>query len=266
MATNVAASQTNGVPASSAGSNSQTLTNTQTTTIVPTASSQPNQQQPQPPLSPSTAATRPRDARMIELLLMSQGVTSYEARVPLLLLDLAYRHTSSVLSDALHLSADPYITQAGSKSASSAAAALAAAGGDATVSPGAVRLAIAARLGYQFRGGGGASGMSKEWMQELARERNKVALPKVAPNEWGSRLPSERFVLSGVSWGLKDVWAEAGNDGDDGDDDEDDEDEEMAEGTEAPAKAEDVGGDGVEGGTVADVFGEEIDEDMEMEE
>ena len=110
--------------------------------------------------------------------------------MPQLLLDFAYRHTSSVLSDALHLAADPYVSHAGAKpSASSGAAASAPGnGGDATVSANAVHVAIASRLAYQFRGGGGAAGgggASKDWMMELARERNKVALPRVAPSEWG---------------------------------------------------------------------------------
>ena len=97
-------------------------------------------------------------------------------------------------------------------------------------------------------------------MQELARERNKVALPKIVPSEWGVRLPSERFVLSGASWGLKDVW-------EDGDMDEDDESEEGADamqGIEGP-ELEDVGGEDVEGGTVDDVFGGDVDEEMAEE-
>lgn len=187
----------------------------------------------------------------MELLLTSQGVTAYEQRVPLLLLDFAYRHTSSVLNDALHLSGDPYITHAGSKPSASAGA-IATAAGDAAVSANAVKLAIAARLSYQFRGGSGGGGISKDYMQELARERNKVALPKIVPSEWGVRLPSERFVLSGTSWGLKDMWEEV-DDGEPGGD--------AMEGIEGP-DPEDIGGDGVEGGTVEDMFGEDVDAEM----
>ncbi|KAK7403046.1 Transcription initiation factor TFIID subunit 9 [Neonectria punicea] len=242
--------QTNGIPASSAGT-SQTVPNTQTSTASqPTAALQTG-----PPATPSTSAPRPRDARLIELLLTSQGVTAYEQRVPLLLLDFAYRHTSSVLSDALHLSGDPYITHAGAKP-SATSGATAAAPGDAVVSANAVKLAIAARLSYQFRGGSAGGGISKDYMQELARDRNKVVLPRIVPSEWGVRLPSERFVLSGTSWGLKDVW------------DEEDEDEngggDAMEGIEGP-NPEDVGGDGVEGGTVEDMFGEDVDEEMAEE-
>jgi transcription initiation factor TFIID subunit 9B len=186
--------------------------------------------------------------------------------VPLLLLDFAYRHTSSVLSDALHLSADPYTSQAGARpSAASGAAPVNA--GDAAVSANAVQLAIASRLGYQFRGGGGAGaaagGVGKDWMMELARERNKVALPRVAPGEWGVRLPSERFVLSGVSWGLRETWAAAADDASS----EEDESEkgEAMEGVEKMEAddADQEAGDGVEGGTMADVFGDEV-EDTEM--
>lgn len=202
----------------------------------------------------ASAAPRPRDARLIELLLTSQGVTAYEQRVPLLLLDFAYRHTSSILNDALHLSGDPYVTHAGAKpSASSGAAASA---GDASVSANAIKLAIAARLGFQFRGGSSGGGISKEYMQELARERNKVALPRIVPNEWGVRLPSERFVVSGTSWGLKDRWDEASDD-----DDEEMQGGDAMEGVEAP-EPEDVGGDGVEGGTVDDMFGDDVDQEM----
>ncbi|KAJ4164431.1 hypothetical protein LMH87_006107 [Akanthomyces muscarius] len=248
--------QTNGATASvtpAPAQPSQAAAATTTTTAAGPSST--SQQHP----SSAAAAPRPRDARLIELLLTSQGVTSYEQRVPLLLLDFAYRHTSSILNDALHLSGDPYVTQAGAKPSASAGAS-AAAPGDASVSANAVKLSVAARLGYQFRGGSSGGGISKEYMQELARERNKVALPRIVPNEWGVRLPSERFVLSGTSWGLQDVWDEIGEEevpemgggGGDGD---------AMEGIQGPAP-EDVGGDGVEGGTVEDMFGDDVDEEM----
>lgn len=124
------------------------------------------------------------------------------------------------------------------------------------MSANAIKLSIAARLGFQFRGGSSGGGISKEYMQELARERNKVALPKIVPNEWGVRLPSERFVLSGTSWGLKDGWDEDGDD-----DDEEMQGGDAMEGVEAP-EPEDVGGDEVEGGTVDDMFGDDVDQEM----
>ncbi|CAK7274779.1 Transcription initiation factor TFIID subunit 9 [Sporothrix epigloea] len=252
----------------------------------PRAASSSQAQSSQQPDSSAQPASKPRDVRTMELLLTAQGVTAYEARVPQLLLDFAYRHTSSVLSDAIHLSADPYTSHAGTKpSAASGAAAMAPASGDASVSVNAVQLAIASRLAFQFRGGaGGASaggGASKEWLLELARERNKVALPRVGAVEWGARLPSERFVLSGVSWGLRDAWAPGASASDDYDGDGDelettdsallgkknalagegsDGDVDMADGT----AAEDVGGDGVEGGTMDDVFADDDMMDEEM--
>lgn len=262
-----AAPQTNGVPPPSSGSQtiaatSQQTSQSQTQSQTVVQASQQNllpHHQIQPPISPAMTAPRPRDARTLELLLTAQGVTSYEQRVPLLLLDFAYRHTSAVLSDALHLSADPYTSHAGARpSAASGAAPVNV--GDANISANAVQLAIASRLGFQFRGGGGGGGgggISKEWMLETARERNKVALPKVHPTEWGVRLPSERFVLNGLSWGLRDVWA--GQE----DESEEDEEEQAAEAMEG-VETEDVTGDGVEGGTMDDVFGDDGLEDEEM--
>ncbi|KAI1101039.1 TFIID-31kDa-domain-containing protein [Jackrogersella minutella] len=173
--------------------------------------SQPSASSPTPSHAP-----RPRDARTIELLLTSQGVTSFDQRVPLLLLDFAYRHASSVLSDAIHMATDPYTSHAGGRPSASAGAAPTAPGAtDAVVTTNAINLAIASRQSFQFRG----RGASKDWLQEIARERNKVALPHVLSNEWGVRLPNERFVLSGVGWGLRDHWE--GEAGDDSDEDED---------------------------------------------
>ncbi|KYK54693.1 hypothetical protein DCS_06653 [Drechmeria coniospora] len=246
--------QSNGATATPANS-SQPGPPNQTTA----ASQPPAAQPPQPPTQPLSASDpRPRDARLIELLLTSQGVTAYEQRVPLLLLDFAYRHTSSILSDALHLAGDPYVTQAGSKPSASSGA-TATAPGEAPIGANAVKLAISARLSYQFRGGSAGGGISKEYTQELARERNKVALPRIVPNEWGVRLPSERFVLTGTSWGLKDMWE--GDEGLSESDEDEQQGGDMMEGIQGP-DPEDVGGDGVEGGTVDDVFGDDVDEEM----
>ena len=206
----------------------------------------------------------PREARTIELLLKSQGVTSYDTRVPLLLLDFAYRHTSSVLSDALHLTTDPYTTHAGAKpSGASGAAPSAPSAGDAHVSTNAVNLAIASRQAYQFRGGSGAGGgagggASKEWLQELAKERNKHQLPRVMAHEWGVRLPNERFVLSGVGFGLKDTWV-----GDEGDEeaDEEDEDEQMEDAMGPVADSAEAKKDGAAEEGLGDMIGDDLEED-----
>jgi transcription initiation factor TFIID subunit 9B len=117
-------------------------------------------------------------------------------------------------------------------------------------------LAIQSRLQYQFGGsggvggGGGGGGLSKEFLLEMAQNRNKVALPRVLQNEWGVRLPSERFVLTGVPWGLKGEWVqeEEGTQGGDG-----------MEGVEMEGE----GGEGEEGGTMEDLFGG--DEDMDKD-
>lgn len=295
-----AAPLTNGAPDSPPpGSNSQTLINTQSQptqtvsdgTTQPATNgvhSQPSQSQsqtqasssaqqataagaqPNAPTSPVSSAPKPRDQRTIELLLNAQGVTAFESRVPLLLLDFAYRHTASILSDSLYLAADPYTTHAGAKpsAAAGATSSVPGTGGDATVSASAVRLAIGSRLAYQFHGGGGATGgggISKDALANLAAERNKIALPRVPANEWGVRLPSERFVMTGMGWGVREVLARGEEDSEDDDDD----DQEMVDAMEVQPKDEDVGGDGVEGGTMEDVFGtgsnEQVgEEDVDM--
>lgn len=287
-----AAPQTNGVPASPGGS--QNANNTQSQNSQPAAASQaqpttngvngasqPSQSQtqastasqaanpavaqPAAPPSPTVSAPKPRDQRTIELLLNAQGVTAFESRVPQLLLDFAYRHTSSVLSDSLYLSTDPYVTHAGAKpsAASGATASMPGTGGDATVTANAIRLAISSRLAYQFHGGGGATGgggISKDALSSLAAEKNKIGLPKVPANEWGIRLPNERFVMTGVGWGMREVLPRAA-------DDSEEEDEDMADAMDVPINDEDVGGDGVEGGTMEDLFGNNDrvgEEDVDM--
>ncbi|KAI0109024.1 transcription initiation factor IID, 31kD subunit-domain-containing protein [Nemania sp. FL0031] len=285
--------QTNGIPPSTGPSQSQPQTqpqsqptqNTTTTGTTTVPNTQPTNTTPGPSQPPGNAPSsptvtthepRPRDARTIELLLTSQGVTSFDNRVPLLLLDFAYRHTSSILNDALHLSGDPYTTHAGAKpSGSSGAVPMAPPGGDATVSTNAINIAIASRQAYQFRGGSGGGGggvgggvggggASKEWLQELARERNKVALPRVLANEWGVRLPNERFVLSGQSWGLREQWGVEGGSESEADEDEDEDGgSDAMEGIEGPNKKEKEGEE-ESGGGLDEFLGDDMgDEDME---
>lgn len=199
--------------------------------------------------------------------------------MPLLLLDFAYRHTSSVLNDALHLSTDPYVTHAGARpSGSSGAVPSAPAVQDATVTTSAVNLAIASRQSFQFRGGAGGhnggGGASKEWLQELARDRNRAALPRILANEWGVRLPNERFVLSGQAWSLKESWDGGDDDDDDGEgggggySDEDDMIDfieggsSSKKGSNANATTEGEGGGGLDE-LLEDDVGDEDMEDME---
>ncbi|RAL61773.1 hypothetical protein DID88_002836 [Monilinia fructigena] len=200
---------------------------------------------------------RPRDARLIHMLLSSLGVAAYQERVPLQLLDFAYRHSSSILSDALHLSSDAYVSQ-------QTRARDAPPGGgfrdaDGQVSANAVQLAIQSRLQYQF-GAGTGGGLSKEFLLETAQARNKIALPRVLQNEWGVRLPAERFVLTGVPWGLKDEWLE----------DDEEEEEPVGESMEGiiAAEEENLEGDEEGAGDMNDLFGTggDMDEDMDKEE
>jgi transcription initiation factor TFIID subunit 9B len=185
---------------------------------------------PPPPFPPTSLndsgkLRRPRDARLIHMLLASLGVTAYQERVPLQLLDFAYRYTSSILQDAVHLTVEGY---AGNPSGPGEVNVSGGRGGVElnTVTLQALRLSIASRLHYQFQ-----PGLPKEFLMDIASERNRIALPGVsrgfdsgaagAPNRaaqnafsntslGGMRLPPERFCLTGIGWNLKDDWESEG--------------------------------------------------------
>ncbi|KAH8432241.1 putative transcription initiation factor TFIID, 31kD subunit [Aspergillus melleus] len=195
-------------------SGGQTTNNPPTSTALPAQPSQPTQI-PSTSLKDSGKSRRPRDVRLIHMLLASLGVTSYQERVPLQLLDFAYRYTSSVLQDAVHLATEGY---AGSMDGGTSR------GGEVNgVSLPALRLSIASRLHYQFQ-----TGLPKEFLLDVAAERNRVALPgatrgfdagqqqgnKPAANQsvlmGGMRLPPERFCLTGTGWNMKDEWESEG--------------------------------------------------------
>ena len=98
-----------------------------------------------------------------------------------------------------------------------------------TVSLPALRLSIASRLHYQFQ-----TGLPKEFLMDIAAERNRVALPgasrgfgdtptsaaaatatsgaagRTSTVMAGMRLPPERFCLTGVGWNLRDGWESDG--------------------------------------------------------
>ena len=164
------------------------------------ANNKPSDQPKADPDAPLTSqqddglSKRPRDARLIHTVLANLGVQNYQERVPLQLLDFAYRYTSSVLSDSLRLSAEGYTAQASEKRK-------AVAGDDGSnITVTALRQAIASRQGYAFE-----PALPKEFMLEQAGERNRVALPKVERG-YGVQLPDEKYCLTGVGWGLKEEW------------------------------------------------------------
>jgi transcription initiation factor TFIID subunit 9B len=151
---------------------------------------------PFPPTSVSDSglSKRPRDARLIHLILGNLGVTAYQERVPLQLMDFAYRYTSSTLQDALHLTAEQYGT------AGPIGGRIAASHDLSAITLQSIRLSIESRNHYQFN-----PGLPKEYLQELAQEKNRIALPPVS-RDVGLRLPPERYCLTGVGFGLKNEW------------------------------------------------------------
>jgi len=185
------------------------------------------------------------------MLLASLGVTAYQERVPLQLMDFSYRYTSSILQDALYLSAEGYTGLAPDGTVTHGGGVHGRGGAIndlSTINISALRLAIGSRMHYQFQ-----PGLPKEVLQEVALERNAVRLPgqgaglprAPGPEVSGVRLPIEKFVLSGRGWGIKDSWESEGE-------------EDVGEGAgEGGADGPDAG-DGMEG-----IEGEGADENMD---
>ncbi|ORY14136.1 transcription initiation factor IID, 31kD subunit-domain-containing protein [Clohesyomyces aquaticus] len=233
-------------PSPPTASSTQPLTQSQNTTSQQTGASQSQQLsngQTITPLNPAHPATslqdagttkRPRDARLIHLLLANMGVHAYTERVPLQLLDFAYRYTSGVLSDAIAYEPPVHTSSTGKKGGANKDK-----DAEDGVSLNALRTAVGARVAQQF-----SAALPKEFMLEVASERNKIALPRVE-REFGVRLPPERYCFTGVGWGVKESWESEG---------EEDEEEGM--------EVEGVGA----GGPVADVMMGGMEEEDDVDE
>ena len=197
---------------------------------------------------------RPRDARLFHMILTNFGVTAYQERVPLQLMDFAYRYTSSTLQDALHFTSEGYgTTNPTGPGASTKRAEGAAAHNDMSgITLASLRLSIASRTQYQF-----SPTLPKEFYSELAQERNRVGIPPPPKGEYGVRLPPEQYCLFGAGWELKEEWDEEMDvEQDTGMRNEDMDEREDGEG----------GGDEEEGGRMEDLFGgANGDEDKDME-
>jgi transcription initiation factor TFIID subunit 9B len=189
---------------------------------------------------------RPRDARLLHMVLANYGIIAYQDRVPLQLMDFAYRYTSSTLQDALHFTSEGYGTAAPGATSGKAAAHNDLSG----ITLSSLRLSIASRIHYQFN-----PTLPKEFYSEIAQDRNRVALPPVS-REWGMRLPPEQYCLTGVGWDLKERYDEEMEDADDARERDATIKEEGIEGDEEEDDEEEVG-------RMEDLFGNDGDEDME---
>jgi transcription initiation factor TFIID subunit 9B len=144
------------------------------------------------PTDDDTPSRRPRDARLIHALLASQGVTSYQERVPLMLIDFAYRYTRSVLADAQLLDREGYTPETRGRGNKD----------DDNVSGTSLRLAVASRATAQLQ-----PGLAKQDLLEMGQETNRIGLPRVE-RDFGLRLPDERFLWTGNGFSLQEEWME----------------------------------------------------------
>jgi transcription initiation factor TFIID subunit 9B len=210
------------------------------------------------------------------MLLASLGVSAYQERVPLQLLDFAYRYTSNILQDAVHLTTEGYAGEPGPGGGGNKGPAEVN-----TVNLSAVRLSIASRLHYQFQ-----TGLPKEFLMDMAAERNRVALPGAsrgfdgagnrAPAQQqanqsvllgGMRLPPERFCLTGSGWTMREEWESEGEE-ELGPEGQEEEDEDAMERDDEAENEQKRGSSAAAVGTKEEAdegFGEEDDEDGKME-
>ncbi|KAG0301581.1 Transcription initiation factor TFIID subunit 9 [Dissophora globulifera] len=122
-----------------------------------------------------TQTPQPRDAKIISLILQSLSVEDAEEKVIHQLLEFSHRYTTDVFQDALL-----YSEHAGRT--------------DVILDD--VKLAIQGRVNHSF-----TSPPPKEFLLELAEEKNKVPLPLI-PEKYGIRLPHERHCLTAVNFDL----------------------------------------------------------------
>ena len=190
-------------------------------------------------LSDSGLSKRPRDARLLHMVLASYGVSAYQERVPLQLMDFAYRYTSSTLSDALHFSSEGYgHTGSGSGSGIGKGAP---SNTLSDITAPALRLSIHSRTHYQYN-----PVLPTAVYTEIAQERNRVALPPLR-KEMGMMLPPEQYCLTGTGFHMEEEEAEEETADDDTTMKDDEEDGDNGE-----------GGDEAEGGKMEDLFGEQV--------
>ncbi|KAL9640329.1 MAG: hypothetical protein Q9164_000332 [Protoblastenia rupestris] len=204
------------------------------------------QQSSDPPLTnaalnDSTLSKRPRDSRLIHMILAHYGCASYQERVPLQLMDYAYRYTSSTLQDALHFTHEGYGTAGPSTGTGVGKGGGGGGTGDGNVVVGlsAVRLAIHSRTHYQY-----SPTLPKEVMMDIAQERNRIGLPAAHKEFGGMRLPPEQYLLTGQGWQLAEEF-----------DIEDVEDMEIENDMMQDQEGSENGDVEVEGGTMEDIFG-----------
>ncbi|KAJ2444287.1 Transcription initiation factor TFIID subunit 9 [Coemansia sp. RSA 2424] len=123
--------------------------------------------------TPNALDETPRDYKIIALLLQSHGVEDCDPSVINQLLEFSHRYTVDVLQDAMVYAEHAKKTD---------------------IDMDDVRLAIQGRVNYSF-----TSPPDKEFLLELAEERNKHPLPLI-PEKYGVRLPPEKHTLTGINF------------------------------------------------------------------
>lgn len=151
------------------------------------------------PNGPSPTNTRSsQDPTAVHKLLETAGITNYHERVPLQLMDFAYRHTQATLNDARSLIAAGYDTSQAKPPKKSRGVATTITPYDLTSVPYPIlTMSIRLRVDTQFQ-----TALPKGFQEELAEEINAIPFPAVV-NDWRSGLPPDQYCLLGVGGRLE---------------------------------------------------------------
>ncbi|KAI9179486.1 Transcription initiation factor TFIID subunit 9 [Blastocladiella emersonii ATCC 22665] len=126
-----------------------------------------------PPATGAAADDKPRDARLIELLLTSAGIQDCDEQVVPMLLEFAHRYVSDVLSEAMLFAEHAH---------------------RADLSVDDVKLAVQSKVNHAF-----TAPPPKDFLLELSREKNAMPLPLI-PERPGIRLPPKQYTLTAVNY------------------------------------------------------------------
>lgn len=154
----------------------------------------------------------PQDQTAVHKLLENAGITSYHERVPLQLMDFAYRHTLATLNDARSLITASYDTSQAKRTQAIRRTAMTTTPYDLSSVPYPIlQLSIRLRTDTQFN-----TALPKAFQEELAEEVNATPFPAVT-DSWGLGLPQDQHCLFGVGWRLKEEKEREGEEGVQGD-------------------------------------------------
>lgn len=129
-------------------------------------------------MAKETKAAVPKEAQVMSAILKDMGITDYEPGVINQMLEFIYRYVSQVLDDARVFANYAKKTR--------------------TIEMDDVKLAVHMQMEKSF-----TTPPPRDLLLELARTRNSNPLPPIKVNQYGIRLPPDRYCLSACNYRIK---------------------------------------------------------------